>query len=116
MIHVNSDRLYERWVQISDFTCCRPFHSDAVGMTLSKLANADGGKTAGVVEQEPVAYQGITVKELSARWKETVRELAKREVTVTNEAHALEGALSIRYDDQTSPEAVGATYKFFPEP
>ena len=69
-------------------------------MTLSSLADADGGnKRAETAEPEPVEYHGITVEELSAKWKETVQELGKREVSVTNEEHALEGALSIRYGD-----------------
>ena len=89
----------------SDFTCCRPFHSDAVGMTISKLADADGRKRAETVEPEPVEYHGITVEELSAKWKETVHELAKREVSVTNQEHALEGALSIRCGDHARSEA-----------
>ena len=66
-------------------------------MILSKLADADGGNGAETAQPEPVEYQGITVEELSAKWKETVRELAKREITATNPEHALEGALSIRY-------------------
>ena len=76
-------------------------------MTLSELTDADGGKRAETVEPEPVEYHGITVEELSAKWKETVHELAKRDVSVTNQEHALEGALSIRYGDHTRSEAVG---------
>ncbi|CAM9442278.1 unnamed protein product [Ectocarpus sp. 13 AM-2016] len=44
-------------------------------------------------------YQGITVEDLIAKWLETVDELARREITVTNAKNALEGALSIREFD-----------------
>ncbi|CAN0198641.1 unnamed protein product, partial [Scytosiphon promiscuus] len=36
------------------------------------------------------------MEELRAKWNETVRELAKRGIAVTNPENALEGALSIR--------------------
>ncbi|CAN0527039.1 unnamed protein product, partial [Ectocarpus sp. 8 AP-2014] len=44
-------------------------------------------------------YQGITVEELGTKWQETVDELERRGITVTNTMNALEGALSIREFD-----------------
>lgn len=66
-------------------------------MTVQKLADSDGGEAAELEESKGGLYQGITVEELSAKWQETVVELAKRGITVTNAQHALEGALLIRY-------------------
>lgn len=63
---------------------------------MRQLADSDGGEAAELEESEGGLYQGITVEELSAKWQETIVELAKRGITVTNAHHALEGALSIR--------------------
>lgn len=67
-------------------------------MTVQKLADNPGGKAADAAEPKQGAYGGITVEELSSKWKEAVRELATRGVAVTNEKSALEGALTIRYN------------------
>ncbi|CAM9881019.1 unnamed protein product [Ectocarpus sp. 12 AP-2014] len=44
-------------------------------------------------------YQAIKVDELGTTWRETVDELGKRGIVVTNAENALEGALSIREFD-----------------
>eukprot|EP00752_Nemacystus_decipiens_P018192 g16322.t1 len=72
---------------------------DPVEMALLRWADPDGGKQKRTVEQTADAYQGIAAEELKAKWEETVHELAKREIAVTNHEHALEGALSIREFD-----------------
>lgn len=64
-------------------------------MTVRKLANPDE-EPAEMASPMLGAYQGITLGELSAKWLETVHELASRDVAVINPEHALEGALSIR--------------------
>ncbi|CAN0303614.1 unnamed protein product, partial [Ectocarpus sp. 6 AP-2014] len=66
---------------------------DPVKMIMRKSADTDGGEAVGGL------YQGITMEGLRAKWKETVRELAKRDIAVTNPENALEGALSIREFD-----------------
>lgn len=60
---------------------------------MTKSADTDGGEAVGGV------YHGITMEELRAKWNETVHELAKRDIAVTNPENALEGALSIRYNN-----------------
>ncbi|CAN0256450.1 unnamed protein product, partial [Scytosiphon promiscuus] len=60
---------------------------------MTESADTDGGAAVGGV------YHGITMEELRAKWNETVRELAKRGIAVTNPENALEGALSIREFD-----------------
>lgn len=77
--------------------CCFP--RDPVEMIMLKSPDGDRGATETAVGKTTV-YQGITDEELSAKWQETVDELGKRGVTVTNAKSALEGALSIRYTDQ----------------
>lgn len=62
-------------------------------MIVRKSADTDGGEAVGGV------YHGITMEELRARWNETVHELVKRDIAVTNPENALEGALSIRYNN-----------------
>lgn len=62
-------------------------------MIVRKSADTDGGEAVGGV------YHGITMEELRAKWNETVHELAKRDIAVTNPENALEGALSIRYSN-----------------
>ncbi|CAN0189484.1 unnamed protein product [Scytosiphon promiscuus] len=64
-----------------------------VELIVKDSADTDGGETVGGV------YHGITMEELRAKWNETVRELAKRGIAVTNPENALEGALSIREFD-----------------
>ncbi|CAM9860742.1 unnamed protein product [Ectocarpus sp. 12 AP-2014] len=66
-----------------------------VEMVMLKSPDSDGGATETAVGKTTM-YQGITVEELSARWQETVYELGRRGITVTNAENALEGALSIR--------------------
>ncbi|CAM9376460.1 unnamed protein product [Laminaria digitata] len=72
---------------------------DPVEMVLRKPAGPDGGEAKEIAEHKLGVYQGITVEGLSAKWQETVLELAKREITITNAKNALEGALSIREFD-----------------
>lgn len=67
-------------------------------MTVQKLADNPGGKAADAAEPKQGVYGGITVEELSSKWKEAVLELTKKGVAVTNEKSALEGALTIRYN------------------
>ncbi|CAN0426769.1 unnamed protein product, partial [Scytosiphon promiscuus] len=62
---------------------------DPVEVIVKESADTDGGEAVGGV------YHGITMEELRAKWHETVRELAKRGIAVTNPENALEGALSI---------------------
>eukprot|EP00752_Nemacystus_decipiens_P012229 g10841.t1 len=69
---------------------------DPVEMIVRKLGDTDGGQAVQLAESEGGGYHGITVEELRAKWHETVRELARRGITVTNPENALEGALSIR--------------------
>lgn len=76
----------------------RHLHRDPVETTARKLADHDGG-AANIAQSTGGMYRGITVEELSAKWHQTVVELAKRGITVTNADSALEGALSIRYLD-----------------
>ncbi|CBJ33700.1 LRR-GTPase of the ROCO family, putative pseudogene [Ectocarpus siliculosus] len=71
---------------------------DPMEMVLHKSPNSDRGATETAVGKT-TAYQGITVEELSAKWQETVDELRRRTITVTNAENALEGALSIREFD-----------------
>lgn len=63
-----------------------------------ELADPDEREAARTAPSKVEMYRGITVEELSAKWLEAVLELEKREITVTNAEHALEGALSIRYN------------------
>lgn len=58
--------------------------------------NSGRGATETAVGKTTTLYQGITVEQLSAKWQETVDELGRGGIAVTNAANALEGALSIR--------------------
>ncbi|CAN0283564.1 unnamed protein product [Ectocarpus sp. 12 AP-2014] len=69
---------------------------DPVEMVMLKSSDSDKGATE---TAKTTVYQGITVEELSAKWQETVDELGRRGITVTNAENALEGALSIREFD-----------------
>lgn len=71
-------------------------------MVVWKLADTDGGEAIELEEANGGVYHGITMEELRAKWHETVCELAKREIAVTNPENALKGALSIRYVQQSS--------------
>lgn len=82
-------------------------------MIVRKLADTDGGEAVELAEAKGGAYHGITMKELRAKWNETVRELAKRDISVTNPENALEGALSIRYN---KPMQAGTTVFASPTP
>lgn len=64
---------------------------------MQKLDGPDGEEATEMAQPQGGVYQGIKVEELNAKWQETVVELAKRDITVTNAKNALEGALSIRY-------------------
>ncbi|CAN0161133.1 unnamed protein product, partial [Ectocarpus fasciculatus] len=72
---------------------------DPVGVVLRKSADPDRRDATETARGEIAVYQGITVEELSTKWQETVDELERREITVTNAKNALEGALSIREFD-----------------
>lgn len=50
------------------------------------------------VESNTASFEGITMEELNARWTAVVVDLLKEGINVTNPDHAMEGALSIRYD------------------
>ncbi|CAM9429439.1 unnamed protein product [Ectocarpus sp. 12 AP-2014] len=69
---------------------------DPVEVVLRKSPDPNGEDAAETAEGKTDVYQGITVEELSTKWQETVDELERREITVTNAKNALEGALSIR--------------------
>ncbi|CAM9818710.1 unnamed protein product [Ectocarpus sp. 4 AP-2014] len=71
---------------------------DPVEMVLLKSPDGDRGAMETAVGKTTM-FQGITVEELSAKWQETVDELGRRGITVTNAENALEGALSIREFD-----------------
>lgn len=51
-----------------------------------------------VVEVTTKEYTGITARELSNEWARVVDAMTRNGVMVANADHALEGALSIRYD------------------
>ncbi|CAM9433396.1 unnamed protein product, partial [Ectocarpus fasciculatus] len=72
---------------------------DPVGVVLRKLADPDRVVATETGRGEIAVYQGITVEDLSTKWQETVDELERRGITVTNAKNALEGALSIREFD-----------------
>ncbi|CAN0529019.1 unnamed protein product, partial [Ectocarpus sp. 12 AP-2014] len=72
---------------------------DPVETIVRKLADPDERESAGTAPSKVEMYRGITVEELSAKWLGAVLELEKREITVANAEHALEGALSIREFD-----------------
>lgn len=69
-------------------------------MIARKFPDTDEGEAVEMAKSKEGVYHKITVEELEAKWQETVRELAKRGITITNPEHALEGALSIRYNHQ----------------
>ncbi|CAM9811033.1 unnamed protein product, partial [Ectocarpus sp. 8 AP-2014] len=72
---------------------------DPVEVVLRKSPDPDRGDATETARGETAVYQGITVEDLSSKWQETVHELERRGVTVTNAKNALEGALSIREFD-----------------
>ncbi|CAN0577154.1 unnamed protein product, partial [Ectocarpus sp. 12 AP-2014] len=72
---------------------------DPVEVVLRKSPDPDKEDATQTVEGKTAVYQGITVEELGTKWQETVDELARRGITVTNAENALEGALSIREFD-----------------
>ncbi|CAM9184211.1 unnamed protein product, partial [Ectocarpus fasciculatus] len=69
---------------------------DPVEVALRESPYPRRGDTTETAESKTNVYQGITVEELGTRWQETVDELERRGLTVTNAEHALEGALSVR--------------------
>lgn len=78
-----------------------PWHDlyrDPVEMVVRNLAGMGRGEAVETAESKGRAYHGITVEELTAKWDKTVSELNEREIAVANAKHALEGALSIRYN------------------
>ncbi|CAN0148410.1 unnamed protein product [Ectocarpus sp. 6 AP-2014] len=72
---------------------------DPVEVVLRKSPEPDRGDAMETVGGKADVYQGITVEELGTKWQETVDELERRGITVTNMMNALEGALSIREFD-----------------
>lgn len=66
---------------------------------LQSLAQADGSSTETSQTARMKQFQGITVKELVTKWNAVVDELAKVGVEITHADRALEGALSIRFDE-----------------
>ncbi|CAN0396606.1 unnamed protein product, partial [Ectocarpus sp. 12 AP-2014] len=72
---------------------------DPVEAVLHKSPDPDRGDATKMAEGKTDVYQGITVEDLSTKWQETVDELERRGITVTNAKNALEGALSIREFD-----------------
>ncbi|CAM9232638.1 unnamed protein product [Ectocarpus sp. 12 AP-2014] len=73
---------------------------DPAEVVVHKSGSAGRGDAAEMTAANAGGYQGITVEDLIAKWLETVDELARREITVTNAKNALEGALSIRYTEE----------------
>ncbi|CAN0362368.1 unnamed protein product [Ectocarpus sp. 6 AP-2014] len=71
---------------------------DPVEMVLLKSPDSERRPTDSGVGKTDV-YQAIKVEELGTNWRETVDELGKRGIVVTNTENALEGALSIREFD-----------------
>ncbi|CBJ33081.1 LRR-GTPase of the ROCO family, putative pseudogene [Ectocarpus siliculosus] len=71
---------------------------DPVEMVMLKSPDSDRRPTETAVGKTDV-YQAIKVEELGTNWRETVDELGKRGIVVTNAENALEGALSIREFD-----------------
>ncbi|CAM9930362.1 unnamed protein product [Ectocarpus sp. 6 AP-2014] len=71
---------------------------DPVEMVLLKSPDSERRPTETGVGKTNV-YQAIKVEELGTNWRETVDELGKRGIVVTNAENALEGALSIREFD-----------------
>ncbi|CAM9841435.1 unnamed protein product [Scytosiphon promiscuus] len=72
---------------------------DPVEMVMQKLADPDQGRTEGAAHAKAGVYQGITVEDLTAKWRDTVLALEKKGINVINAENALEGALSIREFD-----------------
>lgn len=64
---------------------------------MRELPHAGGEEEMGAGEGKTDVYHGITLAELRTKWQETVRDLERRGIRVTNAENALEGALSIRY-------------------
>lgn len=62
-------------------------------------ANGPEGKNglASVRAKNHKGVEGLTLADLSAKWRDVVYALEREGVNVTNPEHALEGALSIRY-------------------
>lgn len=67
-----------------------------------ELRDTGEAKAVDTTEVKGREYHGITIEELETKWKETVRELEEQGFRVTNLKNALEGALSIRYSNNTS--------------
>ncbi|CAM9185854.1 unnamed protein product [Ectocarpus sp. 13 AM-2016] len=71
---------------------------DPVEMVMLQSPDSERRPTKTGVGKTSV-YQAIKVDELGTTWRETVDELGKRGIVVTNAENALEGALSIREFD-----------------
>ena len=71
---------------------------ESVRQINSKADGPDGVKgLASIRSKRHEGIEGLTMADLSAKWKDVVNALDRAGVNVTNPEHALEGALSIRY-------------------
>ncbi|CAB1106422.1 unnamed protein product [Ectocarpus sp. CCAP 1310/34] len=104
----SSVRVYDCAGQVVEAKYNRSFHlgsvskakvKDPVEVVVHKSPDPDGEDAAETAEGTTDVYQGITVEELSTKWQETVDELERRGITVTNAKNALEGSLSVREFD-----------------
>ena len=66
---------------------------------LQSLAQADGNSTETSQTARTKQFQGITLRELGTKWDAAVNELVKVGVPMTRAHRALEGALSITFDE-----------------